>query len=165
MTDAMLNAPTPLPESLWGDRWQFVSLPAGELWSCLSGHPVPIQSLPEDYQPYKLGLASDQYIPGVVITGGRKAMTIARWVQAVGPHFLTVQPSSDDPNSLSALILRAGDRDRYILATFNDPEVNTAGQTFTQRQTQAQGLHFLRIQPDDSGMTHSGIWLFKSPTA
>ncbi len=167
MADAMLNPPTPLPESLWGDRWQFMSLPASDLWDSLSGHMTPIQSLPEEYQPLNLGLASDQYIPGVVITGGRKSMTIARWIQAVGPKFLSVQSSAEESGGqesgrLSALMLRAGDRDRYILATFDDPEVQAAGTLFMQRQQSAQGIHFLWVQPDDSGMTYSGIWLLKA---
>ena len=152
------DPPLPMPEDLWGDRWQFASLPAGELWQSFSGRMTPIQSLPEASSPFNLGLASDLFIPGVIITGGRKAMAIARWLQSVSPRALIYQSS---PGTPSGLILYAGDRSRYILATFEDSEVQSAGEIFQQRQRAAQGLHFLLIQPDDSGMTHSGVWLLK----
>ena len=151
--------PVPMPEDLWGDRWQFASLPAGELWDALSGRLTPIQSLPQTSNPLSLGLASDLFIPGVIITGGRKALTIARWIQSVLPQTLTYQAS---PGAPSGLLLQTDDRARYVLATFEDPDVQRSGETFQQRQIAAQGLHFLLIQPDDSGMTHSGVWLFRS---
>ena len=151
--------PVPMPEDLWGDRWQFSSLPAGELWNALSGHLTPIQSLLQASNPLSLGLASDIFIPGVIITGGRKALTIARWVQSVLPQALTYQAS---PGAPSGLLLQTNDRSRYVLATFEDQDVQRSGETFQQRQIAAQGLHFLLIQPDDSGMTHSGVWLFRS---
>ena len=151
--------PVPMPEDLWGDRWQFASLPAGELWDSFSGRLTPIQSLPQDANPLELGLASDLFIPGVIITGGRKALTIARWIQSVSPQALTYQSS---PGAPSGLILQTADRSRYVLATFEDPEVQRSGETFQQRQITTQGLHFLLIQPDDSGMTHSGVWLLRS---
>jgi RNA-binding protein Tab2/Atab2 len=161
MSQPPLNPPVPMPEDLWGDRWQFASLPSGDLWDSLSGRMTPIQSLPESAKPFNLGLASDIFIPGVIITGGRKAMAIARWLQSIQPHGLTYQSS---PGSPSGLILQAGERDRYILATFDDADVQQAGEIFQQRQQAAQGLHFLLIQPDDSGMTHSGVWLLQSPS-
>ena len=80
--------PVPMPEDLWGDRWQFASLPAGELWDSLSGRLTPIQSLPPESNPLNLGLASDLFIPGVIITGGRKALTIARLYAEVFPRSL-----------------------------------------------------------------------------
>jgi RNA-binding protein Tab2/Atab2 len=156
MSQPLLNPPVPMPEDLWGDRWQFASLPSGDLWDSLSGRMTPIQHLPEPLNPLTLGLASDLFIPGVIITAGRKSMAIARWLQSVQPQTLTYQSNSGMP---SGLIMQAGDRDRYILATFEDPEVQRAGETFQQRQALAQGLHFLLIQPDESGMTHSGVWL------
>ena len=151
--------PVPMPEDLWGDRWQFASLPAGELWDSLSGRLTPIQSLPPASNPLNLGLASDLFIPGVIITGGRKALTIARWIQSVLPQALTYQAS---PGAPSGLLLQTDDRSRYVLATFEDPDVQRSGETFQQRQVASQGLHFLLIQPDDSGMTHSGVWLLRS---
>ena len=34
-------------------------------------------------------------------------------------------------------------------------------QKYEQQKGDSQGLHFLLIQPDDSGMTETGIWLLK----
>jgi hypothetical protein len=39
--------------------------------------------------------------------------------------------------------------------------VKTAAQNYTTRKALAKGLHFLVVQPDDSGITYSGFWLFK----
>jgi hypothetical protein len=51
--------------------------------------------------------------------------------------------------------------DRWILATFQDPEVAQAAQTFQERKQLNKGLHFLLVQPDDSGVTDSGFWLLQ----
>ncbi|HEY9750428.1 MAG TPA: Tab2 family RNA-binding protein, partial [Allocoleopsis sp.] len=51
--------------------------------------------------------------------------------------------------------------DRWVLATFEDAEVRAAAQAYEQRKQAAQGLHFLLVQPDDSGMTYSGFWLLQ----
>ncbi|MDE5086380.1 MAG: Tab2/Atab2 family RNA-binding protein, partial [Trichodesmium sp. St16_bin2-tuft] len=50
----------------------------------------------------------------------------------------------------------------WVVATFSDQEVSGAGQVYEQRKQQSQGLHFLLVQPDDSGMTYSGFWLLES---
>ncbi len=150
-------APVPLPENLWGDRWRFAALPAGELVESFRDRPIPILELPEEWQPLNLGLASTQPIPGVVIDGGRQSRRLALWLQSVQPvslHFLSGAPDG--------LILEAGLVDRWVLTTFEDPEVQAAGQQFAQRQQAAQGLHFLLVQPDDSGITYSGFWLLRS---
>jgi hypothetical protein len=59
------------------------------------------------------------------------------------------------------LVLEAGLADRWILATFADEEVTNAGKLYQQRKQLSRGLHFLLVQPDDSGMTHSGFWLLQ----
>lgn len=151
------NPPVPLPEELWGDRWQFASLTAGDFWDYFSGRMIPIQSLPQPWQPLQLGLASDQFLPGVAITGGRRSMQLAKWIGTTDPREILYQPGTPD-----GVILHSGDHDRHILATFEDPEMRQAGEIFMQRKLAAQGLHFLLIQPDDSGMTQSGVWLLKA---
>ncbi|MGB3692248.1 MAG: Tab2 family RNA-binding protein, partial [Spirulinaceae cyanobacterium] len=57
------------------------------------------------------------------------------------------------------LILAGGLVDRWIVATFEDEEVARAAKAYEERKQASQGLHFLLIQPDDSGMTTSGFWL------
>lgn len=148
--------PVPLPEKLWGDRWRFAALPAVDLMDAFSNRMIPILELPDALLPLKLGLASTVPIPGVVIDGGRQAMRLATWLQQSQPVSLGYIPGAPD-----GLILEAGLADRWILTTFEDAEVAAAGQAYEQRKQQSQGLHFLLVQPDDSGATYSGFWLLK----
>lgn len=152
----LLNPPVPVPEALWGDRWRFASLAAGEFLEMFADRPIPVMQLPEALDPLKLGLASSQMIPGVVIDGGRKSMLLVRWLVDAKPIALNYVPGE-----LDGLILRAGERDRYIVSTVQDVEVRSAGETFMQRKQAAKGLHFLLVQPDDSGMTYTGLWLLQ----
>jgi hypothetical protein len=103
-----------------------------------------------------LQLSSTLLIPGVVIDGGRRSMQLAQWLQRAKPFALNYIPGQPD-----GLVLEAGLVDRWILTTFADPEVIAAARTFQERQRAAKGLHFLLVQPDDSGMTYSGFWLLQ----
>ncbi len=152
----MRNPPQPLPENLWGDRWRFASLSAIELSEAFTGRMIPVVEMPNDLMPVKLGLASTVSVPGVVIDGGRRSLPLARWLQAAHPISLTSISGAPD-----GLILEAGAVDRWIVATFDDPEVKSAAQIYEQRKQASQGLHFLLVQPDDSGMTYTGVWLLK----
>lgn len=149
--------PVPLPENLWGDRWRFAALPAGDLVEAFRDRPIPVLEIPAVLQPLNLGLASTLLIPGVVIDGGRQSRRLTLWLQSVHPVSLHAISGAPD-----GLILEAGLVDRWVLTTFDDPDVQAAGQQFEQRQRSAQSLHFLLIQPDDSGMTYSGFWLLRS---
>jgi hypothetical protein len=146
--------PTPLPENLWGEQWRFATLPSGELVDVFAELPIPIFSAPEFLHPINLGLASTVPIPGVIIYGGRQSMPLARWLAAAHPVALNYIPG--DPNGL---VLEAALVDRWIVATFTDPDVAAAGKVYEHRQQQSRGLHFLLVQPDDSGMTYTGFWL------
>lgn len=147
--------PLPLPENLWGEQWRFATIAASEL-ERFQHRPIPILEMPEFLIPLQLNLASTQPIPGVVIDGGRQSMQLVRWLQRAKPVALNYIPGEPD-----GLILEAGLVERWVLATFTDREVIAAAKTFQQRQQQAQGLHFLLVQPDNSGMTYSGFWLLQ----
>jgi hypothetical protein len=149
--------PVPLPENLWGDRWRFAALPAGQIEEAFKNRPVPILEMPESLLPLNLGLASTTLVPGVIIDGGRQSMRLARWLQAAKPVDLSYISGSPD-----GLILEAGLVDRWVVATFEDSEVKAAGKIYQERKPSSQGLHFLLIQPDDSGMTYTGFWLLQS---
>ncbi|WP_414565125.1 MULTISPECIES: Tab2/Atab2 family RNA-binding protein [unclassified Anabaena] len=149
--------PAPLPENLWGEEWRFATLPAGELIDIFAQRPIPILSVPEFLQPINLGLASTVPVPGVVIYGGKQSMRLARWLAQAHPVALNYIAGAPD-----GLILEASLADRWIVATFEDAEVTAAAQLYQQRQQQSQGLHFLLVQPDDSGMTYSGFWLLRT---
>lgn len=146
--------PTPLPANLWGQQWRFASLSAGDIVEGFSQRLIPVKEMPEFLLPLNLGLASTVAIPGVVIDGGKKSMQLARWLQSIHPVALNYIPG--DP---SGLVLEAGLSERYIVNTFTDKEVIAAAVTYATRQQLTKRLHFLLIQPDNSGMTYSGFWL------
>ncbi len=147
--------PVPLAENLWGDRWRFASLAAGNIEDIIE-RPIPVLEAPEFLLPLNLGLSSTLPIPGVVIDGGRQSMKLARWLETVQLYLLKYIPGDPD-----GLILETGLVDRWVVATFSDKEVSGAAQVYEQRKQQSQGLHFLLVQPDDSGMTYSGFWLLR----
>ncbi|MEB3831725.1 Tab2/Atab2 family RNA-binding protein [Phormidium sp. CCY1219] len=149
--------PIPLPEELWGDRWRFARVSAGYLLDVFGDRPIPIRSIPESLNPFNLGLASTVAIPGAVVDGGRQSMRLARWLEAVQPVALNYIPGAPD-----GLILEAGLSDRWVLATFEDKEVAAAGLNFQQHKQLCKGLHFLLVQPDDSGQTYTGFWLLQN---
>lgn len=161
----MRNPPQPLPDNLWGvtsryseaTRWRFASLPAADLEDAFKDRLIPILEMPDEWMPIALGVASTTPIPGVVMDGGRRSLSLARWFQDSHPVSLNYIAGAPD-----GLILEAGAVDRWIVATFEDSEVRSAAQLYQQRKQASQGLHFLLIQPDDSGMTYTGFWLLNS---
>jgi hypothetical protein len=148
--------PLPLPENLWGEQWRFASLTAGDIAEAFTDRMIPVLEMPEGLLPLHLGLASTTLVPGVVIIAGRRSMQLARWLQNSRPASLSFISGAPD-----GLILEAGLIDRWIIATFDDVEVASAAQTYEQRKQSSKGLHFLLVQPDDSGMTYSGFWLLQ----
>lgn len=149
--------PAPLPENLWGEEWRFATLPAGDIADVFTERPIPILQVPEFLKPINLGLASTVSVPGVIIYGGRQSMRLARWLQeadAVALNYIAGAPDG--------LILEAGLQDRWIVATFDDSEATAAAKVYEQRKQQSRGLHFLLVQPDDSGMTYTGFWLLQA---
>jgi hypothetical protein len=148
--------PTPIAENIQGEQWRFAAIAAGQLVEAFQDRPIPIVEMPEILLPLNLGLASDLPVPGVIIDAGRHSMKLAQWLQQVRPVALNYMAGSPD-----GLILEAGLADRWVLATFEDSEVKTAAQAYEQRKQASQGLHFLLVQPDDSGMTYSGFWLLQ----
>lgn len=150
------SPPAPLPEHLWGEQWRFAAIAASDLEQTFRHRPIPIASMPEELLPLHLQLASTVAIPGVVIDAGRQSMQLARWLQHGQPYALQFIPGAPD-----GLVLEAGLSDRWVLATFENEEMRTAAQTYQTRQIASQGLHFLLVQPDDSGRTYTGFWLLQ----
>jgi len=149
--------PVPLPENLWGEQWRFATLPAGNIEEAFAERPIPLKQMPEFLLPINLGLASTVSVPGVVIDGGRQSMRLARWLQDAKPVALNYMAGAPD-----GLILEAGLVERWVVATFEDTDVIAAAQRYQQRKEESKGLHFLLVQPDDSGMTYSGFWLLQA---
>jgi len=150
--------PQPLPENLWGDRWQFVGLPAQELELYLLERPIPIRKVSELALPSQQQLATTLLIPGIVIDAGRQSMQLARWVDAQHPQ--TIEAVNRE---LGALMLTAEQNTaQWILATYQDEEVRLAAQTFEERKIKSCGIHFLLIQPDNTAVTYSGLWILRA---
>ncbi len=146
--------PLPLPEDLWGEQWRFATLLAVDLEEELIERPIPILETPKFRIPSQLRLPKTVSVPGVIIDAGRQSMRLARWLQQQCPASLQLIAGAPD-----GLILEAGLVDRWVVATFEDPEVTAAGAAFERRKQACQGLHFLLVQPDSSGVTYSGLWL------
>jgi hypothetical protein len=149
--------PLPLPEKLWGDGWRFASIEAGDLVDTFADRPIPIVEMPNLLKPIHLGLSSTVTVPGVAIDGGKASMQLARWLQGAVPVAIDYRGGE-----FGGLVLEAGLNDRTILATFDDREAIAAARRFEQRKQAAGGLHFLLVQPDDTGRTYSGFWLLQA---
>ncbi len=143
--------PQPCPTDLLGEQWRFVALSATDLEEVLLQRPIPIKEAPETLLPSQKSLASSMLIPGLVIDGGRQSMRLARWLQQQQPVFLKAQATG--------VVLEVGLCDRIVLFTYDDPDIASAAQLFTQRQQESRGIHFLLVQPDDSGVTYTGLWM------
>lgn len=157
MPQEPLPPPQPLPEQLWGDLWQFVSLSAEDLEFSLWERPIPIREMAfSGLLPSQHTLEGEVLIPGILIYAGRQAMKLSRWLSERQPRQVVVANLE-----LGAIILSTAQKERWILATYQDEAVRAAGQTFEAHKAQSKGIHFLLIQPDDSGVTHSGLWILK----
>jgi hypothetical protein len=151
--------PQALPDQLWGEEWRIATITAEDL-ELFRDRALPILNLPEELIPINLGLASTLAIPGVIIYGARQSLQLAIWLQEVKPMSLNYIPT--EVGKSGGLVLEAGLADRWVVATFEDEEVAKAASTYSQRKEVAKGLHFLLVQPDDSGMTYTGFWLLRS---
>ena len=149
-------APVPVADHLMGEVWQFAAVSSNDLQRLIY-EPIPILSASDEMMPLTLGLPSTLPIPGVIIDGGRQSMALAQWLQSARPVMLQYIAGMPD-----GLLLEAGLADRWIMATFEDEAVAVAARTFTERKLAAQGLHFLLVRPDNSGMTYTGLWLLRS---
>ena len=148
-------APVPLDEGLQGDRWRFASLTPKDL-EAVFARPLRFKFAPAALHPLELGLASTAQIPGVVFDAGRRSLPLARWIDRQNPVAIDYKPGQPD-----GLVLEVGLADRWVLATFEDADVTTAGHLYSERRNAAQGLHFLLIRPDDSDQTYTGVWLLQ----
>ena len=151
--------PQPLTENLLGEQWRFATLPAGEIVDFFRDRPIPYLQIPEELWPINLGIGSNINIPGVIIYGGRQSRYLSQWLASVNPISLNYIPT--DVEKAGGLILESGLVDRWVFLTFNDQEMAGNAKIFEARKHDSQGLHFLLIQPDDSGITYTGFWLLK----
>ncbi|MBE9043774.1 Tab2/Atab2 family RNA-binding protein [Pleurocapsales cyanobacterium LEGE 10410] len=153
--------PQTLPEEIWGDRWQIANIAAGQIVDLFGDRPIPICSLPKDFYPINLNLSSDLFVPGIVVYGGRKSMQLARWIERQNPAFINYIPT--EVGKSGGFVLETGLVDRWVFNTFESQQAASIAQEYERKKRAGKGLHFLLIQPDDSGMTYTAFWLLKEP--
>jgi hypothetical protein len=153
------SPPQALPENLWGDQWQIANIAAGQIIDLFSDRPIPIKSIPQEFYPINLNLASDLFIPGVIVYGGRKSMAIARWIEQQIPAFINYIPT--EIGKSGGFILETGLVERWVFNTFESEQAEGIARKYEQNKQASKGLHFLLIQPDDSGMTTTAFWLLR----
>ncbi|MGB5633674.1 MAG: Tab2/Atab2 family RNA-binding protein [Waterburya sp.] len=151
--------PQALPENLWGDEWQIANIAAGQIIDLFCDRPIPISSIPEEFYPLNLNLAFDIFIPGIVVFGGKKSMQLARWIEQQIPAFINYIPT--EVGKSGGFILETGLVDRWVFNTFESEQAAGIARNYEQKKQASKGLHFLLIQPDDSGMTTTACWLLK----
>lgn len=156
-----LDRPPPqnLPENIWGENWSIVSISAGEIVNFVTDRPIPFRDLPESLLTTNAKLDPTTKVPGIVVYGGKKSSIIARWLAKEQPVALNYIPT--EIGKSGGLVLESGLVDRWIFATFESVAVAQAAKAYEQNKKFSQGLHFLLLQPDDSGMTYTGFWLLK----
>jgi hypothetical protein len=153
------SPPQALPENIWGDKWQIANIAAGQIIDLFSDRPIPIQSIPQEFYPINLNLASDIFIPGVIVYGGRKSREIARWIEQQIPAFINYIPT--EIGKSGGFILETGLVERWVFNTFESEQAEGIARKYEQNKQASKGLHFLLIQPDDSGMTTTAFWLLR----
>ena len=156
-----LERPIPqnLPENIWGENWNMVSISAGEIVEFATNRPIPFCDLPKSLSAINAKLEPTTKVPGIVIQGGKKSLILARWLAQEQPVALNY--IATEIGKSGGLVLEAGLVDRWIIATFESSAVARAAKAYEQAKQESQGLHFLLLQPDDSGMTYTGFWLLK----
>ena len=154
------TVPLPLPENLWGDKWQIANIKANQIVDLFRDRPIPICHLPEALYPVNLNLASELAIPGLVVYGGKKTMQIARWIEKQNPAFLNYIPT--EVGKSGGFILETSLIDRWVFNTFESESAAEIARNYEQKKREAKGLHFILIQPDDSGMTYTAFWLLRN---
>jgi len=157
----VLEKPPPqaLPENLWGEQWQIANIAAGQIIDLFCDRPIPITSIPEEFYPINLNLTSDIFIPGIVVYGGRKSMQLARWIESKKPAWINYIPT--EVGKSGGFILETGLIDRWVFNTFESEEAAEIAKSYESKKQASKGLHFLLIQPDDSGMTTTAFWLLR----
>ena len=153
------TVPQALPENLWGDKWQIANIKANQIVDLFRDRPIPVCHLPEALYPVNLNLASELPIPGIVVYGGKKSMQLARWIEEQNPAFLNYIPT--EVGKSGGFILETGLIDRWVFNTFESESAAEIARNYEQKKQAVKGLHFILIQPDDSGMTHTAFWLLK----
>jgi len=143
--------PQPLPDALQGEKWAFVSLEAAAFaempdWAIAFGEAFPLQLA---------GITPDRRIPGLMIFS-RRATPLAAWMSGLELGCLQFE---SDPTP--RLLLETGMSDRWIVASLGNSTLRQEAQNFERAKQQANGVHFLAIQPNPDSEAFAGFWLLQ----
>ena len=86
-------------------------------------------------------------------------MQLARWIDRQTPAFINYIPT--EVGKSGGFILETGLVDRWVFNTFESEQAAEIARNYEQNKQKSKGLHFLLVQPDDSGMTTTAFWLLK----
>jgi hypothetical protein len=150
--------PQPLPDALVGQRWAFVNLQCQDFadmaeWQIDFGENFPLSMF---------RLTPDTPVPGVVIISSR-SLPLAAWMSGLDLACLKIEapPTPAVSHNPSRLILETGISDRWVLASFSDPQTLSESQSFEQAKQRANQIHFLAVQADPQIPTFAGFWLLQ----
>ena len=145
------SPPQRLPDALTGQQWAFVNLEATVLadmheWEIAFGEAFPLQMA---------GLSPETIIPGLLIFSER-ALPLAGWMSGIELAFVRVEASP-----VARLLLETGASESWILANLKNPQTVTEAQAFVSAKQQANGVHFIAVQPNPQAESFAGFWLLQ----
>jgi hypothetical protein len=145
------SPPQRLPDALTGQQWAFVNLEATALaemheWDIAFGEAFPLQIA---------GLSPETIIPGLLIFSER-ALPLAGWMSGLELAFIKVEASP-----LERLLLETGASESWILANLKNPQTLAEAQAFATAKQQANGVHFIAVQPNPQAESFAGFWLLQ----
>jgi hypothetical protein len=145
------SPPQRLPDALTGQQWAFVNLEATALadmheWDIAFGEAFPLQMA---------DVSSKTVIPGLLIFSER-ALPLAGWMSGLELAFVRVESSP-----VARLVLETGASESWILANLKNPQTLAEAQAFTSAKQQANGVHFIAVQPNPQAESFAGFWLLQ----
>ncbi|MEM9136086.1 MAG: Tab2/Atab2 family RNA-binding protein [Cyanobacteria bacterium P01_F01_bin.42] len=144
-------SPQPLPQTLIGEGWSFVSLQQ-QAFADLNEWPITFQ---DQLPPTLHNLSSDAVIPGMVIYS-RRSMPLAGWMNGFELGAITYV-SRPRPR----LILETGITDRWIIANLATPALQKEAETFNQQKQAADQIHFIAVQDNPNSEEFAGFWVLQ----
>jgi hypothetical protein len=148
---AMPSSPAQvLPDALMGDRWAFVTLPAGD-FADMSDWAIDFG---EAFSLDLFGLAPDTPIPGLIIYSAR-SLPLSAWMSGLELAYVEYREAA------AQLVLETGGIDAWILANLTTAPLKTEAQNFEAAKAKANQIHFLAVQSNPESESFAGLWLMQ----
>jgi hypothetical protein len=148
--------PQRLPDALQGEKWAFVTLPAGAFaemseWDISFGEAFPILG---DYTLVP-ELTPDTLIPGFIIYSSR-ALALAGWMSGLELAFIKANLTPP-----ASLMLETGTNESWIIANLTNNALQTEAKSFEATKAKARNVHFIAVQSDPQSESFAGFWLLQ----